>query len=238
MTATIAPRPPITKRKKPTAQRQSEKSTRETKRGKHSSPRRPVPPIRWRTVPFAGFIAALLCGGLLTLLIVNNSLAAGSFEQARLQAERTLLFEQEQSLNQEVLALSSPASLRSEARQLGMVSAASTVFLDVASGKIFGIPKATGPGTPVAARSVPAAGADGEPSGETTETQTAGDDNPELPTPDLENIQNDGDGARSTTDSPDPREDQATVTDPADSSDGAQVSSGTAQDRAIVSGGE
>lgn len=234
MTATITPKPPVTKGPKASSQRQAKISARGRKPRRRNSLRRPVPPVRWRTLPFAGFIAALLCGGLLALLLVNNSLAAGSFERAKLKAERTLLFEQEQALNQEVLALSSPTTLRDEARQLGMVAAASSAFLDVSAGKIFGIPKATIPSASVVTPADPGSEADGEAPAESVVSPNAGEGDSEASGPHPED---NGDAARSGTDSAEARDDQATVVNPPETGDGAQVSSGTAQDRAIVSGG-
>ena len=237
MTATVTPIAPATKGPKRAAGRPPRKSARRVKQKRRKSQGRPVPPIRWRTLPFAGFIAALLCSGLMALLLVNNSLAAGSFERARLKAERTLLFEQEQTLDQEVLALSSPGALRKEARRLGMVSAASTAFLAVSTGKILGVPKATALGEPAAGSEDSDAEADDEATTESAQSGIAGESDSESSTSDPESVGNGGDGARAGEDVSDGAEDQAIVTDPPETGDGAQVSSGTAQDRAIVSGG-
>jgi hypothetical protein len=160
-----------------------------------------APRVNWRSAPFAGLITVLLAVGLIALLMVNNSLAAGSFEQADLRAEKTLLFEQEQGLNQQVLALSSPTQLRISARELGLVAATTTVYLDLLTGEISGVPK-------------PAKGAALFPGSATPSTSTL--ENPAAATP-----------ATATSANP------AT---PDVSGDGASVSSGTAYDRAVVSG--
>ncbi len=103
------------------------------------------------SLPFIALIASILGGGLLALLMVNNSLAAGSFAQARLRAEQVALFEQEQALRQEVQRLSSPTVLRSTAKQLGMLPAATTAYIDIGSGRILGKPTpAGGSGDPAA----------------------------------------------------------------------------------------
>ncbi len=96
------------------------------------------------SLPFIGLVAAILSGGLLALLMVNNSLAAGSFEQARLRADQVALFEQEQVLRQQVERLSSPTQVRKAARRLGMLPAATTVYFDAATGRILGVPKPAG----------------------------------------------------------------------------------------------
>ncbi len=233
MTATITPKPPPTKEPESARPRKSHKATWHAKSKRRSAPRRPVAPVQWRTVPFAGFIAALLVGGLMTLLVVNNSLAAGSFERARLKAERTLLFEQEQALNQTVLALSSPTMLRKQARRLGMVPAASSAFLDVSTGKIFGIPKTTGPAAPAATDT---GVEDALEESDTSALPVVSGAESSVSTPETDG--NDGAGAGQESEVRNGREDQATVTDPPATGDGAELSSGTAQDRAIVSGGE
>lgn len=105
---------------------------------------RRAPSAALTSLPFVLLIAVILGGGLLALLMVNNSLAAGSFEQARLRAEQVALFEQEQALRQEVQRLSSPTSLRGTARKLGMLPAATTAYIDIESGRILGTPMAAG----------------------------------------------------------------------------------------------
>ncbi len=104
----------------------------------------PKRPSSASSLPFIGLVAAILAGGLLALLMVNNSLAAGSFDQARLRAEQVALFEQEQALRQQVERLSSPTQVRKAARQLGMLPAATTVYFDAATGRILGVPKPPG----------------------------------------------------------------------------------------------
>ena len=99
---------------------------------------------RVSSLPFLGLIAGLLAAGLLGLLIINNSLAAGSFEQARLRSDQILLGEQEQALRQEVERLSSPTRVREAAREAGLVPAATTAYFDVMTGQILGVPLPAG----------------------------------------------------------------------------------------------
>ena len=96
------------------------------------------------SLPFLGLIAAILSLGLLSLLLINNSLAAGSFEQSRLKADSILLGEQEQALSQEVQRLSSPTNLRDAARQAGLMAAATTAYIDISTGRILGTPMPAG----------------------------------------------------------------------------------------------
>ncbi len=109
--------------------------------------RRTAARSRLSSLPFLGGVAALLAAALLALLMINNTLAVGSFEQSRLKSEQILLGEQEQALRQEVERLSSPTRVREAARQAGLVAAATTVYLDPDSGRILGIPAPAGQAT-------------------------------------------------------------------------------------------
>lgn len=160
------------------------------------------------TVSFVLLVAAILSGGLIALLVINNSLAQGSFDQARLRAESTRLFEQEQAMRQEVERLSSPGDLSKRAKALGLVPAATIAYLDVASGRILGVPLAAG----VAATA------------QTQEDTVPAQDAPEAAPGSLDPAID-----SATTDS--------SVEPESGSGDGATISGGTAYDRAVVSGG-
>ena len=133
--------------------KQHRKHRDETRKGRRRRPARPArarstrPGLPDGIVSFVGAITGILAAALVALLLVNNSLAAGSFRQGEMKREQTALFEQEQALRQEVLALSSPTNLRIEAAELGLVAAATTVYLDVETGRIMGIPKPATGGT-------------------------------------------------------------------------------------------
>ena len=111
---------------------------------------RPVPRRRVSSLPFLALIAGLLGAGLLALLMINNSLAAGSFEQARFKSDSILLGEQEQALRQEVERLSSPTRVREAAREAGLIPAATTAYFDVSTGQILGVPLPAGVGADIA----------------------------------------------------------------------------------------
>lgn len=187
---------------------------------------RPRP--RVSSLPFLALIAGLLGAALIALLLINNSLAAGSFEQARLKGDQILLGEQEQALNQEVERLSSPTRLREAARQAGLVAAATTAYIDLTTGEILGVPKpatagGAAPGLTPAEPLTPGAAAP-SPGAAPSTAPTA----PTAPT------------ARTAPTAPAPAAPGAAVATPApDGSDGAAVSPGgvTAYDRAVVSGG-
>ncbi len=113
-----------------------------------TAPRRTRPALRGvprvSSLPFLLGVAALLGVALVALLMVNNTLAAGSFEQSQLKSERILLGEQEQALRQDVERLSSPTRVREAARAAGLVPAATTVYFDPVSGQILGVPVRAG----------------------------------------------------------------------------------------------
>ena len=207
---------------------------------------RPTAPVTLRNAPFAGLVTVLLAAGLVTLLMINNSLAAGSFEQAELRADRTLLFEQEQALNQEVLALSSPTRLRAAAQALGMVPAASPAYVDPATGEIKGVPMTAGvvdeSADPTAAgtSSVDSGTQDwsnGQGQTPSDESQSPQDwQNPQPPAGEWTPEGTSGTDQGTGTDDGDSSEPAAQTPSDGGAGDGASLSSGTAYDRAIVSG--
>jgi hypothetical protein len=215
-----------------------------------------APAVRRRltSLPFLVLVAALLAVGLVTLLMVNNTLAAGSFDQARLRAEQVQLFEQEQALRQDVERLSSPTRLRQQAHTQGLIPAATTAYIDLETGRILGTPVAAGqPLTPGVTATDPATGAAIDPATGAPVDPAAP---PATTDPAAAGAATAGDsGAADTTGSTAPG-DPATAGDPAagptpapapdpaapapaDDGDGAAVTKGggTAYDRAIVSGG-
>ncbi|MFC5382234.1 hypothetical protein [Aquipuribacter nitratireducens] len=77
---------------------------------------------------------ALTCTGLLgllmlALLLLNVAISANAFALADLQQQRTVLAEQRQSLEQQVLLAESPGALADRARALGMAPAPHPVVL-------------------------------------------------------------------------------------------------------------
>lgn len=198
---------------------------------------------RVSALPFLALVAGLLGAGLLSLLMINNSLAAGSFEQSRLKADRILLGEQEQALRQEVERLSSPTRVREAARQAGFIPAATTAYFDVTTGQILGTPlpadpTGTAPGSPAAVTPAlvdPATGLPVDPTtGLPVDPATAPVDGTAAPTAvDPANPQDPTavtDPGAAATPPPDPEADGAVV-------GGDQPGGVTAYDRAIVSGG-
>lgn len=184
------------------------------------------------SLSFVLLVCGLLAGGLLSLLMVNNSLAAGSFEQARLRADRTLLGEQEQALTKEVERASSPTQLRAAAKFLGMVPAATTTYVDLTTGRILGTPLPSGtttipgaPATPDAVTPVP-----GQPTPVASPGAADGVPSTGTGAP--------SDGTTATGDSATAPDTPAPAEPAAPGGDGAQAGPPvTAYDRAIASGG-
>ena len=83
--------------------------------------------------------AALLLAGLLGVLLLNMSLAEGSFRVHELQRTAGELSETELALEQGITAISSPAALASAASRMGMVPASSPAFLRLEDGAILGV---------------------------------------------------------------------------------------------------
>ena len=127
-------------------------------RGPVRSPARPPRPTlrvvaapvaeRSRTLFVVGALA-LLVGGLITLLLVNTALAAGSFRTQDLTATSRALADQSQALSEDIALQAAPQRLSAKAAALGMVPSGSVAFLRLSDGKVLGVAKpATAAPTP------------------------------------------------------------------------------------------
>ncbi|MFR9791668.1 septum formation initiator family protein [Streptomyces sp. MB22_4] len=94
--------------------------------------------------PFVLLVVLLLGGGLIGLLVLNSALSAGSFELADLQKQTKNLTDEEQALQRDIDAYSSPDALQRRARDLGMVPGGDPAFLDP-NGTVKGVPGAATP---------------------------------------------------------------------------------------------
>lgn len=83
--------------------------------------------------------AGLLLSGLLALLLLNMSMAEGSFRVHELQRAAGELSDAEAALEQGITAVSAPSALADQASRMGMVPAASPAFLDLESGEVLGV---------------------------------------------------------------------------------------------------
>ena len=91
---------------------------------------------------FAAFCLALLVGGFLLVLVLNTSMAKGSFVLDDLQARSGALADEQDGLQATIDAQSAPANLAQRALKLGMVPATTAAFLDLADGRVLGVAKA------------------------------------------------------------------------------------------------
>jgi len=86
-------------------------------------------PLRQGGAGFSILCASLLAIGLIGLLLLNTSLAQGSFTLHDLRTTSDQLTETQGALNQSLNASSSPANLAKEAASMGMVPAQTAAFL-------------------------------------------------------------------------------------------------------------
>jgi hypothetical protein len=98
--------------------------------------------------PFVLLIIGLLGGGLVCLLLINTTLAQGSFQINAMQQQNATLTQQEQALQQQTAQQESPASIAARAQQLGMRPVGRLRFIDLKTGRSYSEP-ATAPGVPV-----------------------------------------------------------------------------------------
>ncbi|MFH8341023.1 septum formation initiator family protein [Streptomyces sp. AM6-12] len=94
--------------------------------------------------PFVLLVVLLLGGGLIGLLVLNSALSEGSFKLADLQKRTQNLTDEEQALQRDIDAYSSPDALQRRARELGMVPGGDPAFLDP-NGTVKGVPGAASP---------------------------------------------------------------------------------------------
>jgi hypothetical protein len=93
-------------------------------------------------------VVGLLGGGLLSLLVINTILAAGSYQITDLQQSNAAQTQQIATLRQQVAADRSAATIQQRALQLGMIQPPLVRFLDLNTGRIISQP-ASDPGIPV-----------------------------------------------------------------------------------------
>jgi cell division protein FtsB len=94
--------------------------------------------------PFVLLVVLLLGGGLIGLLVLNSALSEGSFKLADLQKQTKNLTDEEQALQRDIDAYSSPDALQRRARELGMVPGGDPAFLGP-DGTVKGVPSAAAP---------------------------------------------------------------------------------------------
>ncbi|EST23244.1 septum formation initiator family protein, partial [Streptomyces roseochromogenus] len=91
--------------------------------------------------PFVLLVVLVLGGGLIGLLVLNSALSEGSFKLADLQKRTRSLTDEEQALQRDIDAYSSPDALQRRARELGMIPGGDPAFLGP-DGKVMGVPSA------------------------------------------------------------------------------------------------
>lgn len=94
--------------------------------------------------PFVLLVVVLLGGGLIGLLVLNSALSEGSFKLADLQKQTKNLTDEEQALQRDIDAYSSPDALQRRARELGMVPGGDPAFLGP-DGSVKGVPGVAAP---------------------------------------------------------------------------------------------
>lgn len=101
-----------------------------------------VPPPRLGAprAPFIGLLLGLLSLGLVALLLLETSLAQGSFTLRDLQKTNVALTEQQQALAGRLATEQQPGALASRAKALGMVPAGPPAFLHLPDGAVIGTP--------------------------------------------------------------------------------------------------
>lgn len=91
-------------------------------------------------VPYVLFCMAIVAAAFIGVLLLNTTMARGSYEARDLQSQIAQLAQTEQALLAELDEKSSAASLGARARALGMVQDSTPAFVRLADGAIIGDP--------------------------------------------------------------------------------------------------
>jgi len=104
------------------------------------APQRAAGPRARSRTPFVLLLIGLLGGGLVCLLLINTTLAEGSFQITAMQHKNADLTQQEQALQQQIVQEQSPASIAARARQLGMQQSGRLRFVNLKTGRVYSQP--------------------------------------------------------------------------------------------------
>lgn len=94
---------------------------------------------------FAVVVGAIGVCGLMLSLLINVATTQGAFQEASLTRDVHGIEAAQQAAQQTLAMLASPGNLEARARAMGMVPAASPVFLRLADAKVIGQPEAAQP---------------------------------------------------------------------------------------------
>lgn len=104
-----------------------------------------VAPATRKVMPLTVYVAVLslmMISAMLASLVIHTVLTQGAFEMQQVQKEMKTLRDQHEDLTQKVAAAESPVAIEKRARAMGMVPAASPVFLRLADKSVLGDPVA------------------------------------------------------------------------------------------------
>jgi len=82
----------------------------------------------------------ILVGALVSVLVLNTTMAGGSYEQRELQSQLSELAQREQALLAQLDQEASPETLAARAEALGMVQDSTPAFIRLADSKVIGDP--------------------------------------------------------------------------------------------------
>ncbi|GIF21194.1 hypothetical protein Ate02nite_39240 [Paractinoplanes tereljensis] len=101
----------------------------------------PPAPISAPRAPFVASVIGVVVVGVLGILLINTKTNENSFQIADLQKQGAALDNQQQDLENQLVAASSIGNLDAAARRLGLVKADNPAVFRLPDGKIIGIPK-------------------------------------------------------------------------------------------------
>jgi hypothetical protein len=120
----------------------------------------PPAPVSAPRAPFVGAVIGVVIIGVLGILLINTKTNENSFRIADLQKQDAVLDNQEQDLDNQLVAVSSIGNLDAAARRLGLVKAENPALLTLPDGKILGVPTPASGKPAVTAQDAKTAGPD------------------------------------------------------------------------------
>ncbi|WP_372727285.1 hypothetical protein [Nocardioides sp.] len=94
--------------------------------------------VRAARVPFVTLVSLVLLGGVVGLLLFNTSMQQASFAATSLEQQAATLTARQQTLQMELDVLRDPQRVARQAQRMGMVTAPTPAFLDLATGQVLG----------------------------------------------------------------------------------------------------
>ncbi len=101
----------------------------------------PPSPVAVPRAPFVACVLLLVIAGFVGILVLNTKINENAFRLHRLQVQQAKLNAEEQGMSEQLTDAQAPGNLAVAAKQQGLVSAGSPVFIRLPDGRSLGVPQ-------------------------------------------------------------------------------------------------